>query len=276
MKYGEVKSEVWALLGETSSSTTFSTDRVGDKINDVIKKVARGYVRSKLTSKLGTSVVYRVKSLSFMEGKYTFRVIAPLVLLADYNIGDTTITATTTTYPTTGKLLIWPEIVTYTGKTATTFTGVTGGSVKYTKGEAIIPLYTLPTDCDRPNIVNYISNGEYEVPFQKGYKSFDLTSGTIRINNYSSNDLIQVNYTKKVSDLTSDTQDIIIPNPYGSVIAQLVAWEFANQYQLPALQNLLFDAYTSLQEMYAFYSNSLGEPITKIKPTPYQFSSLKR
>ena len=127
MKLWEVKSEIWALLGETSSSTTFSTDRLTDKIHDVTTDVCRGFV----TSKLQMSVIYRVEKLPFMEGRYTFRTLQDTVLTADYSVGDTTIYADTTDYPSTGKLMIWPEVITYTEKTSTTFTGVNGGTIKY-------------------------------------------------------------------------------------------------------------------------------------------------
>lgn len=270
MKLWEVKSEIWALLGETSNSTTFSTDRLTNKIDDVIKRVCRGYVPSKLQLR----VIYRVQKLQFMEGRYTFRTIQDTVLTADYSVGDATIYADTTDYPSTGKLLIWPEIITYTGKTSTTFTGVSGGSIKYLSGEVVVPLYVLPTDCDRPNEVNYISGGESEIPLDIWINHYEISDNTLKIVWFSSSQVIQTKYTKKVTKVTDDNQNIIVPDPYGSVIAQLVAGEFANEYTLPNLQNLLSDAYTSLQEMYAYYSNPTGEVITRIQPKSYNFRSI--
>lgn len=54
--FGDIKSKVWNLLGQNSSSTTFSPSVVGTAINAEIKRVIRG----RITSKLDPNRIYRV------------------------------------------------------------------------------------------------------------------------------------------------------------------------------------------------------------------------
>ncbi len=82
-------------------------------------------------------------------------------------IGDTSISvASTTNFPTTGTLFIGGNIVTYSGITSTTFTGIpaTGaGSVAFpfVSGAAVSIAYPLPANY--ANVINCVYNNSFKV-----------------------------------------------------------------------------------------------------------------
>lgn len=61
--FGDIKAEVWSLLGQKSTSTNFSDTRVGQKINTVMRNVCRGRV----TSLIDTNRIYRAGNLWFIK-----------------------------------------------------------------------------------------------------------------------------------------------------------------------------------------------------------------
>lgn len=62
-----------------------------------------------------------------------------------------------------------------------------------------------------------------------------------------------------------------LPDEYGlSVIANMVAGEFAYQSGMPNGQQLLMDGYDNLQNMYQFFTNTTNVIKQSIKAKPYR------
>lgn len=77
-------------------------------------------------------------------GTGSFTVSTPTYLTAAVTISATTITvASTSSFPSSGKIRIDAEVLTYTGTTATTFTGVFPATNIHTNGNAVYPVTTL-------------------------------------------------------------------------------------------------------------------------------------
>lgn len=91
-------------------------------------------------------------------------------------IGDTTIyVGDTTNYWTTWALFIAGNIVTYTGKTATSFTGCSGVLFAHQIWIQVYPAYVMPTDYGK--VINVIYKNKIKLPM-KGYDDIfeDLNS----------------------------------------------------------------------------------------------------
>jgi len=62
----------------------------------------------------------------------------------DFLTTATEIEFTTTDYSSSGNVYIGGDIISYTGKTSTEITGVTGIDIKHNGGEKVYQLYPLP------------------------------------------------------------------------------------------------------------------------------------
>ena len=104
--------------------------------------------------------------LPFLFRQAFYKNIGSVGLDTDTTVGATTLTVTdTTNYPDPTTLpslvaYIWiaNNIISYTGKTPTTFTGVSGVLYPFPSGTRVYPLFTLPTDYMNTLGVNY-NNG---------------------------------------------------------------------------------------------------------------------
>lgn len=84
------------------------------------------------------------------ETVYTFQGAADTTLSSDVTAGDVTLSvASTTNFASTGQVLVdGVDIVTYTGKTATSLTGCTGTSVDHDSGKSVRYLHAFPSDIE--------------------------------------------------------------------------------------------------------------------------------
>jgi len=86
--------------------------------------------------------------------------------------GDNTVNvASTDGYPNTGTILLdWSDIITYTGKTATSFTGCSGVDQDHVVGTLVMPMYDLPSDIEDQR-VRWLRESKDERPYD--YLEYD-------------------------------------------------------------------------------------------------------
>ena len=102
--------------------------------------------------------VIRKGQLDFLATSAFYSNVNLTTLSADTTVGATTLSADTTGYPTTGALYINGNIVTYTGKTSTTFTGCTGVSFAHLAGSQVSIIFALPTDFGSMTNITYANS----------------------------------------------------------------------------------------------------------------------
>lgn len=91
-------------------------------------------------------------SLPFADRTSFLTTLSPIYTSATATVGASSLSVgTTDSYPSTGALWIDGNIITYTGKTSTSFTGIPAsgdGSISFAwaSGSQIFALYSLPTD----------------------------------------------------------------------------------------------------------------------------------
>jgi hypothetical protein len=155
-------------------------------------------------------------------------------------ISDIIITIpSTSSFAVSGALWIEHDIVNYTGKTTTTFTGVTNIDVAHNEGSIIEPLYAMPTDfAENMSVwVGATSNSKLKEYRYIPYDEFDKSSQTlvwtivvdktgveyIRVNNPSNTEIISFEYNKFPATMT-DVINATIPDQFAlSVIPRIMA-----------------------------------------------------
>lgn len=86
------------------------------------------------------------KNVYVREDSAEFMTISDTSVNGTLNAGDTVINVGSTTgYPTAGAILVGTDFVSYTGKTATTFTGCTGVGTTRSDGPTVRPCYPVNT-----------------------------------------------------------------------------------------------------------------------------------
>lgn len=277
---GEIKAEVWTLLGQKPTSTTFSDARVQSKINSVIKQIWRGRV----TSVLDPRTTYRAGRLPFTEirAPYVFR--SPAKLSAPFAVGDTVLHCDATRFTTNGHVLIGGEVFSYTGKTDDSLTGVSGGLVPHLATEVVSQLLPFPVDAEKPKSVFAVfeSGSSVEIPYDgtnPHVVGFDIVrsgeSSFLSVRNLSDNSGISAVFLRKCYDLTLDTELCPIPQDYGlTVVATLVAGELGYLHGLPNSQQHLMTGYVRLQNLFQFYTNDTAFVRQSIRPVSYGYATV--
>lgn len=275
--FWDIKTIVWDLLGTNNNSTNFSSTKIWKKINAKIREVLRWRVKSLLDPMR----VYWIWKISFMEWKTSLRTLSWWALTSDLEIVDTTLDTSTTYLNTSWYVEIWGEIITYTWKTSTSLTWVSWQTAVHKVWDTVIQLYTMPSDLEQINSVFY--TWVWEIPYSEDenmtifytvYKQW--TDNLLKIVWLNNDQLINISYTKLVSDLVTDEDECLLPDEYWEdVIWPLVAWEYALKYNLPTSQAILIDWYWQLQTFYQFYSKNIRITKRNIKAIPYKFNSIR-
>jgi hypothetical protein len=101
--------------------------------------------------------------LHFLNSDVYYSNIQGTYTTIDALVGDTVLNVSDTTeYPTTGSLFIWGQCVDYTGKTATSFTGVTPLLFAFVAGTMVSVAFKLPDDFS--DIKNVVYNNKIKIP----------------------------------------------------------------------------------------------------------------
>jgi len=130
------------MLRENSSSTSaYPPEFINTKINAAQYRICAGTI----VDPQGMAI--KKLKLPFLFKQAFYQNIASVALTADTTIGATTLAVNdTTNYNTSGVLWLQNNIVTYTGKTSTTFTGVSGMAYAFLSWTRVYPIFALPTD----------------------------------------------------------------------------------------------------------------------------------
>ena len=111
-----------------------------------------------------THTAIRKGRLEFIQTDKFYSNIASTSLSADTTVGATTLTVSdTTNFSSTGVLYIAGNIVTYTGKTSTTFTWCSGVLFAFESWTQVWVAFTLPTDY--ASILNVTYNNQFKLPW---------------------------------------------------------------------------------------------------------------
>lgn len=278
--FWDIKNKVWNLLGQKSTSTTFSDSIVWDEINYTARQVLKGRVKNLLNP----NQIFRAGKLWFIEGKLNVRIQAWSKLTEELEIWDIVALMDTTNVLTSWHVEIWGDIISYNGKISTELQGVLWQTVKHLVPEKVNQLYEMPTAMDKPSQVYKIVDWQtYEIPLknennQTVYYEI-IRTGTLillKIVWLDQDDLVEVNYQSKFTDMWADTAVNPLPENYWiSVLAYLVAGWLAFEKWLPVSERILTRGYWNLQNMYQDFTNETQVIKQSIRPKHYKFRTLR-
>lgn len=159
---------------DANATSAYSPSFVNTKINAAQYRICAWTI-------IDTSgMAIKKLKLPFLFKQAFYANIVSIALDADTTVGATTLTVTDTTdYPSSGFLWIENNIIAYTGKTPTTFTGVTDVAFAFTSGTRVYPIFALPADYMSTRWVNYNNSFPLEyVDENEIYQLVNAVKGT--------------------------------------------------------------------------------------------------
>lgn len=267
--------ETYALLWEPSDWTSDYDEatRVKPRINDVLNRICKGNVRNLVNQQR-----IMAGELPFLKRDAFIQSVQPKAIQTAITISSTQIELDTTDYLTSGSILLWQDIISYTGKTATELTGVSWINISHNWWEKAYQLYPLPNNISLPFTLFVLDrNGEqkevwyvdYRYPTDAHFFYTILTDNSwanfLHIRDDSDRRYKMVYYVNSV--LLVNSWDISpIPDPYStSVIAPIVAGELLwDTEELEDAQSKLSRWYANLVEMYDYYNSMIKKNRDKV------------
>jgi len=255
---GDIKTRTWQEMEQNSDSTTYNSNRLLDMINEVGQEIREGKISNELSN---TTIQGNV--LDFATSKFVVTPINNLPINADITTASTEIEIDTTNLPTTGGILLWNEIISYTGKTATEITGVTGILSSHGEWEIAIILHKLPTSFWKPlKVYNFTNQQEIEIDMKdnvnRQYKYYQILDWYIYFYG-TSNDKIYIKYTTNYEYLTADTDQSPFPDNIAlNILPFIVGWRMIKDEVLR--QKLLTQWYNKMTTEFAKQWEKTGKP----------------
>lgn len=279
--FWDIKAKVWNLLGQKSTSITFSNTVVGDAINSRILD----FLRWKISSLIDPNRIYSAGKLWIREWSVYTRTVLSSSLTQDFTIWGT-LYCDTTNLASSGWVDIAWEQISYTAKTSTTLTGTSTSTILHKAGEEVKQLYVMPANFEKPISIYVIDDvtGEkiFDIPLWQEWRVIyyeiikKSTANLIKIVWIDSNALVEIRYSWTYTNLVNDADICVIPDHYGeSVIAYIVAGELGLDKGLPNAQNLLVRGYANLQNCYQYFNSETDTVTRTIKPKSYSFNSMR-
>lgn len=156
----DIKSTFYSILNEQEDSPDYWVSFVSELLNNAQRLICSGWVYN-----LRSQQKIQKWVLPFLNKNQFYTTINDTSISTTVSsLGDTTLAvASTVGYPTTGTLFINGDIVSYTGTTSTSFTGVSGLSFLHQAGTRISMLFSLPTD--HATTIRVIYNNYAQIPY---------------------------------------------------------------------------------------------------------------
>lgn len=282
---------IWyAIIKESEGSSAYPTVLMDSLINWAEKSICAWWITD---VRSGNQI--EKWPLPFLYSDSFYSTVQDVYLTADATIGWTTLDMDTTNLLSSGKVWINGNIITYTGKSATQLTWVTGIWFAHQSWDRVSQLFVLPTDFAASVRCYYnwwypLESKDYRDVFTSNnnykhweYNWYDSNSSY----NYDFNSSISTFYTiiqwqyllpfqldetgkmlhlmyEKIPTTMSDVTDVCtIPDAYADrTIPYIAVWEFLyNRWEEWRWLELLWFWYWKIQEMYSFYTNQNSERI---------------
>ena len=282
--FWDIKSKVWALMGQTSNSTNFSNTIVWDEINLRGREIWKGRV----VNKLNPRQIYRAWNTDYRNATSNIRIKAWSILTAVFNLWDTEALMDTTNVLWAWYMEIGGDIIKYTSIISTQIEWTSGQTIDHLVWEKAIQLYELPANIDKPTEVFVICKGQearkkpipldMEEQFNIWYKVIKSNWKTLlKINGLQNDDLVTVKYVTKFTNMDDNSNECPFPEDYWiRVLAYIVAGTLWYDKGLLNSEQHLNGWYGALNEMYGDFNDITNVIKQKIRPQAYSFSSLRR
>lgn len=156
----DIKSTFYSILNEQEDSPDYWVSFVDELLNNAQRLICSGWVYN-----LRSQQKIQKGVLPFLNKNQFYTTVNDTSITTTvWSLSDVTLAVSSTVgYPTTGTLYINGDIVSYTGKTTTSFTGVSGLSFLHQAGTQVSMLFPLPTD--HATTIRVIYNNYSEITY---------------------------------------------------------------------------------------------------------------
>lgn len=284
--------DIWyAILREEENTTAYPLVLMDMLLNSAQNRICNGTVINPMNWQ-----AVRKWQLPFLWTSAMYSNVTMPTLSADTTVWATSLSITDTTdFPSTGSLYINGNIITYTWKTSTTFTGVTNVLFAHLAGSEVSVAFTLPTTYGSMINITYNNNFKlapklyddiwedlnnnkwtsYNYTNEQGYRwqrsiapFYTIIDGThfVIFNRNNTWDQIHMRYEKLATEMTASGSLATIPDTYSkATIPYLAIWEMLyNRWEEERAASILNFALGQVKEMYTFYNNSSYESINGV------------
>ena len=283
------------ILREEADSSAYPLSFVDTLLNSAQSRICRGTVINPMNGKtvrMNGQTVQKGK-LSFIETSAFYSNVNVTTLSADAVIWGSTLDITSTTdYPNSWAIYVNGNIITYTAKTSTQFTGVTGIQFKHLAWSQVSIIFSFPTNYSSLTNITYANSfklapklyddiwedlnwikGQFRTDAQ-GYRSQKTRDPFYTIigdyflifNCNNTGDQIHLRYEKKATTMTGNTSVATIPDEDAPVIAYLAIWELLfNRWEEARASEILNFAINQIKEIYTHYNNASYESISGVQ-----------
>lgn len=281
----QIDIKVCANMVIQSDSTTFDRTTVRiPKINSVIRQICKGKYKD-----IATGIVYQWGDMIFLRAQLPYQVKEGTIIDNAWVVAWAKILGVndTTNFSATGKILCRNNIITYTGKTPTSFTGCTGIQSDLNGWDKVSQLFTLPTDYWKPFMMKYtgqtqdtfIDFKDFRDP-EQGFTNYYIIGDSTQQALYIKGDAGRywLFYYTTVADMVADADPCILPDDYPiDVVANIVAWELLYETESgDDCVRKLGIGYSKLQMMYSEYAETtkIQRPKVQYKATKISFTNI--
>lgn len=284
--------DIWyALLREDESdSSAYPIVLMDMMLNSAESRICNGTVINPLNQQ-----AIRKGKLSFLDRSEFYSNVNVSSLTADTTVWAVTLDiADTTDFPTSGSVYIAWNVVSYTGKTATQLTWVTGVEFAHLAWSQVSIIFALPSNFGSVSWVSYTNsfkldaklyddmwedlnsykNGWYNRTDAQGYRSqttvkpfYTLIGDYILLfNKNNTGDQIHLRYEKKATKMVNSTDTTTIPEDYAeSTIPYLALGELLyNRGEEGRGAELINFWLGKIKEMYTYYNNRSFESVSGV------------
>ena len=285
--------EIWySILREEQNTSAYPLVLMDMLLNSAQNRICNGTVINPMN---GQAV--RKWQLPFLGTSAMYSNVSQTTLSTATTVGATSLSITdTTNFPSTGSLYINGNIITYTWKTATTFTGITNVLFAHLAGSDVSVAFTLPTTYGSITNITYnnqyklawklyddiwedlnsIKTGNYNYTNAQWFRSqrevapfYTIIDGTyfVIFNRNNTGDQIHLRYEKLATEMTVSGSLATIPDAYSkATIPYLAIGEMLyNRWEETRGGEIINFALGQCKEMYSFYNNSSFESINWVQ-----------
>lgn len=292
----QLRDIAYGILREEEDTSAYPLILIDQFINAAELRICNGKVVNPINKE-----VVKSSQLPFLNKDKFYTNVSPTTLSADIVAWDTTITVTSTTdFPSTGSIFVQGNVITYTGKWATTFTGCTNVLWDFISGSEVSIVYTLPTDYW--SAINLIYDNKYMVPPKlyddiyedlNRYKWYNYNSQsypydntrtvkpfyTIKDNQYlliyqlNDNKPLKLRYKKLPTEMSISTDTCTIPKDLyakGTIPYLAVGEMLYNRWEEARAAEIFNFVCWQIKEMYSYYNDTMYQD-----PSGKQYFSAK-
>lgn len=211
----DIKNKIWSEMVQKSTSSTYTSEKLDSMIDEVWQQIVDKQVYNELTNNY-----IQLSDLPFNNGLTAYNIVRNPVTTTKTLKWATVIDCVTTDLENSWAIMLWWDIITYTGKTATQLTGVSWVLLDHDSWSTVRVLYEVPTDFGKPLKFYRVSAWkEIEINWKWVSESLQIYYNTIYFWDkiyILTTDNVQggyyLKYAKSYTYMTADTEETIFPD----------------------------------------------------------------